>query len=235
MKRELFAAAAMLALVASAPEAMAQVYLRLDGGGAFSANTALEDTNPTAFNAGLGFNTPRGDAGTSPLGSAGVGYRFSPSFRMDLTGTYVAPLNFSGTDPFGGIATAKIKPLYALLNGYIDFAGLAGMPASGVQPFLVFGLGASHTQLDTITLTGVGGTLTINGHKSTEFAWGIGAGVGFPLGRVVTLDLMYKYVDLGNAQSGTQGVFNGVTLPPATASQIGIQLHEVTAGLRLEF
>ena len=226
MRKELLCAAALAASVAVAPGAMAQVYLRIDGGGAISANTDLEDTNPTASNTTLGFDRFNGDLGTSPLGSAGIGYRISPSFRMDLTGSYVTPLDFRGTDALGLGATARAKPIFGLLNSYIDFAALAGMPASSVQPFLVFGLGASHTQLDTVTAAS--GVVIASGRTKTQFAWGIGGGVGFPLGRVVTFDVMYKYIDLGNAESAS-------SVGGGTPVRIGIQLHTLTAGFRLEF
>ena len=239
-------AAGLLAAATSATPAMAQVgsgiYLRLDAGGAFSGNGGItfEDTAPNNPNSTLGTTKVNGHAGPATFGDAGIGYRFSPHFRADVTLSYSPSLKFTGHDPFGlgADSTAKIKPWTAFLNNYVDFAPLAGMPASGVQPFLVFSLGASRNEVRPMTTAQGAKTLSIEeGAKVTEFAWGIGAGVGFPLGRFVTFDLTYKYMDLGEMRTSGQFSFISSTGGPftATPTRAGLQLHTVTAGFRVGF
>ncbi|HKW53253.1 MAG TPA: outer membrane beta-barrel protein [Stellaceae bacterium] len=240
--RKLLGAATLLALAVGASPSMAQVgsgvYFRIDAGGGFSANTALADTDPFNPSSSLGATTYSGDAGRSVLGSAGIGVRLSPIFRIDLTGSYMPWLRFSGQDNIGGttVANAKIKPRVGLVNGYVDLGGLAGFPLSSAQPYLVGSVGASRNQLDTINFSTPGGPTfaTINGRTTTEFAWGVGAGIGIPLGRFVTFDLMYKYLDLGRVESSNLLTTGGTTMQ-ATAIAADLHVHTVTAGLRFGF
>lgn len=240
--RKLLGAATLLALALGASPSMAQVgsgvYFRIDAGAGFSANTAFADTDAFNPNAFLGPVTYSGDAGTSALGSAGIGMRLSPIFRIDLTGLYMPWLRFSGQDNFGGttVANAKIKPRVGLVNGYVDLGGLAGLPLSSAQPYLVGSLGASRNQLDTINFSVPGGPTfaSINGRTTTEFAWGVGAGIGIPLGRFVTFDVMYKYLDLGRVESSNLLTIGGTTMQ-TTAIAADLHVHTVTAGLRFGF
>jgi len=240
--RKLLGAATLLALAVGASPTRAQVgsgvYFRVDAGAGFSANTAFADTDAFNPNASLGAVTYSGDAGTSALASAGIGVRLSPIFRIDLTGSYMPWLRFSGQDNFGGttVANAKIKPRVGLVNGYVDLGGLAGLPLSSAQPYLVGSLGASRNQLDTINFSTPGGPTfaTINGRTTTEFAWGVGAGIGIPLGRFVTFDVMYKYLDLGRVESSNLFTAGGTTTQ-MTAIAADLHVHTVTAGLRFGF
>lgn len=236
-------AATLLALCCGAFPAMAQigsgVYFRVDGGGAFSTNMTFTDSDPLAPNSTLGGLGQTGDAGTSGLLSAGIGIRLSPAFRLDLTGSYLPWLRFNGHDCgcSGSTLTsaARIKPSVGLVNGYVDFGGLAGFPASSAQPYLVASLGAARNQLDTVMVSSSGVPIfTINGHTKMDLAWGLGAGIGFPLGRFVTFDLMYKYLDLGQVQSSNLATAGGVTLQ-ATAITAQLHVHTVTAGFRFGF
>ncbi len=238
---KLLGAATLLALTVGALPAIAQVgsgvYIRVDAGGGFSTNMAFKDTNAFAPGSTLGGRTYSGDAGTSVLGSAGLGIRLSPMFRIDLTASYLPWFRFNGGDNInsGTLAGAKIKPRVGLVNGYVDFGGLAGLPASSAQPYLVASLGAARNQLDNVSLTAGGSTfLTINGKTTTDVAWGLGAGIGFPLGRFVTFDLMYKYLDLGQAKSSNLVTAAGVTTQ-ATAITAELHVHTITAGFRVGF
>lgn len=242
MMRKLLGAATLVALALGASPSMAQVgsgvYFRIDAGAGFSSNTALADTDPSNPNASLGGITFSGDAGTSALASAGIGVRLSPIFRIDVTGSYMPWLRFSGQDNLGlgTIATAKIKPRVGLVNGYVDLGGLAGLPLSSAQPYLVASVGASRNQLDAINLSAPGGPTvsSINGRTTTEFAWGLGAGIGIPLGRFVTFDLMYKYLDLGRVESSNMLTVGGTTVQ-GTAIAADLHVHTVTAGFRVGF
>jgi len=239
--KKLLGAATLLTLAVGVSPAMAQVgsgiYIRVDAGGGFSTNMAFKDTNAFASNTTLGGVTYSGDSGTSPLASGGLGVRLSPMFRVDLTASYLPWFRFNGGSNInnGTLAGAKIKPRVGLVNGYVDFAGLAGLPASSAQPYLVASVGAARNQLDNLSVTAGSSTLlTVNGKTTTDVAWGLGAGIGFPLGRFVTFDLMYKYLDLGQVQSSNMVAAGGITTEgtPITAQ---LHVHTVTAGFRVGF
>jgi opacity protein-like surface antigen len=240
--RKLLGAATLLALAIAASPTMAQVgsgvYFRIDAGAGFSSNTGLSDTDAFNPNASLGGVTYNGDAGISALASAGIGVRLSPIFRIDLTASYMPWFRFSGQDSLGlgTMASAKIKPRVGLVNGYVDLGGLAGLPLSSAQPYLVGSIGASRNQIDTINFSTAGGPAfaSINGRTTTELAWGLGGGIGIPLGRFVTFDMMYKYLDLGRVQSSNLLITGGTTIQ-ATAVAADLHVHTVTAGLRFGF
>jgi opacity protein-like surface antigen len=239
--KKVLAATALVTLAVGVSPAMAQVgsgiYIRVDAGGGFSTNMTLKDTNAFAPSSTLGGRTYSGDAGNSVIGSGGLGIRLSPVFRIDLTASYMPWFRFNGQDNAGAgtLANAKIKPRVGLVNGYVDFGGLAGFPASSAQPYLVGSIGAARNQLDNVSFTAGGATFgTVNGKTTTDLAWGLGAGIGFPLGRFVTFDVMYKYLDLGQVQSSNLATAGGVTLQ-ATAITAQLHVHTVTAGFRFGF
>jgi opacity protein-like surface antigen len=240
--RTLLGAVTLLALAVGASPTMAQVgsgvYFRLDAGAGFSTNTTFKDSDPFASVVTLGSLTYSGDAGISAVASAGIGVRLSPIFRIDLTGSYMPWLRFSGQDNLGGttIATARIKPRVGLVNGYVDLGGLARLPLSSAQPYLVGSIGASRNQLDTIDFRTPGGPsfATVDGRTTTQLAWGVGAGIGIPLGRFVTFDLMYKYLDLGKLESSNLVTVGGATVQ-GTAITANLHVHTVTVGMRFGF
>lgn len=234
--KKVLCAATLAALVVGTPLARAGVYLRLDGGGAFSTDMNFTDVNSNAPNSLFNF-TFAGDAGTSPIGSVGIGYRFTPVVRFDLTGSYVPNLVFLGHDvPFGigDTARATIRSQVALVNGYFDFAGAAGLPPGSVEPYLVASIGASRNQLGTFVIGGAN-IQRYNRNTMIDVAWGVGAGFGIPLGRVVTLDFMYKYLDLGEVRTSVQT--DSTAVPGGIASPVNshLHLHTITAGFRFEF
>ena len=103
------------------------------------------------------------------------------------------------------------------------------------SPFSSASLGASRNQIGDISLIGGSGTfLTVNGKTKTDMAWGLGAGIGFPLGRFVTFDLMYKYLDLGKADTSSLLTVGGVAAQ-GTAVAAPLHVHTVTAGFRVGF
>src|SRR5260370_19651324 len=120
--KKLLGAATLLTLAVGVSPAMAQVgsgvYFRVDAGGGFSTNTTFNDTNAVASNSTLGGVTYHGDAGTSVLGSAGLGIRLSPVFRIDLTASYLPWFRFSGGGKVcpGPPAAAPTHPPLRLLD-----------------------------------------------------------------------------------------------------------------------
>ena len=177
--KKLLGAATLLTLAVGASPTMAQVgsgiYLRADAGAGLATDMKLEDTDASNPSSTLGGITYTGDTVKSVLASAGIGYRLSPVFRIDLTASYLPGLRFNGGDNagLGTIANAKIKPRFALVNGYVDFGTLAGMPATGVQPFLVASLGASRNQIGDISLIGGSGTF-LDGQRQDQDGHGLG-------------------------------------------------------------
>jgi opacity protein-like surface antigen len=91
-------------------------YIRADGGYGFSFDTRFKDVN---FAQTLGDDVRvKGDSGSSPFYQAGLGFRFTRFFRVDVTANYLPSLKFSGTDNVGlGTANnAQVRSEAALVN-----------------------------------------------------------------------------------------------------------------------
>jgi OOP family OmpA-OmpF porin len=215
------------------------LYVRGDLGGAFGADTTFKDTNPSSPNCSLCNTTEPSSTGNSVLFGAGVGYRFTPLFRTDVTLDYIPSLKVSGHNSAltGVTNSADLDSLVGLLNGYLDLDGLKPGMFGPLQPFLTAGVGVARNDLGRTTygLAGLAsGTLTQNGSTHTSFAWGVGAGAGYPLTPNLTIDLTYKYLDLGEMRSGSSGSFVGAAFP-ATPIKADLQVHTVILGLRFAF
>lgn len=165
-----------------------------------------------------------GDGGNAVLlgGGGTAGYRFTPSFGAGASLSYVPSLSFSGLDGqgFGNQSQADARPFLGMVNGYVDLAAAAGLGWS-VQPFVIGGIGLARSDFGNVLAPA-------SAAARTDLAWGAGAGVGIPLGGAFSLDVTYRYLDLGQLRFGT------ATVGPA-GGKGDLQMHSATVGLRLGF
>jgi len=150
-------------------------YIRGDLGGGYSSGYNFDvksdgrSTNPLDT-----YNAQTRLAGTTAPDTAlfanvGLGYRFTPVFRSDLTVSFLthsfaagsgSQVNTNGglingvgnlptttftTPPVGNILSPALhaQSLVTMLNGYVDFAGFAPDRFGIVQPYISGGVGAS--------------------------------------------------------------------------------------------
>lgn len=206
------------------------IYLRIDGGGAFSNELSFRDT---VFDTTLGFGSRlTGGAGDSPFGTVGIGARFLPFFRADVTASVIPSLRFTGGDNLGtgSVNIAQIRSEVVLANAYFDFPVLTIF--GPMQPYLDFGIGAARNKIGAMSSTFIGGGLA--GHTQTDVAGSIGAGIAFPLGDHALIDFAYKFIDLGEVRTGavTSATFPGTGTAPIKAN---LSVHTLTGGLRFLF
>lgn len=188
-------------------------YVRGDIGGAFVTNQGFVEGGATkgAFNSSVGF-----------LGGGGVGWRFSPIFRTDLTVDYLST-NRSGTTAGGPVSTGTASAVTGLANGYVDLNGIWPNLFGPVDPYIDAGVGMSGNHLTGVTSPA--GSVPGGWHNS--FAWAAGAGVGVPIVPRLTLDVAYRYVDLGALHSSSAPALGPV--------KTGFTEHTLTGGLRYAF
>ncbi|WP_137045884.1 outer membrane protein [Pseudolabrys sp. FHR47] len=195
-------------------------------------NNALPVTSVT--NVGLGFDA-------SPLFGVGVGYYFNDWLRFDLTGEYRSKANFHGsqivtsggstyTDEYSG---SKSEWLF-LLNAYVDLGTW-----NNITPFVGAGAGASrntiHSFQDVCTTVSVctGGSVAFGDTSSKwNFAWALHAGLAYKVSKNFTVELAYRYVDLGDAQSGDLYTYNGINAVYNPMEFKHLTSHDVKLGLR---
>ena len=130
--------------------------------------------------AGMGFGSSSyKEAGVFALGA---GYHLNRFLKSDLT---------VGMRAWGKIKkegdNADVWTIPALMNLY------ASMPYNQFEPYIMGGLGAAWNKADS--------TSTIKGDDKFSFAWTVGAGIGYRLSSCWSMDLGYRYVDLGEARS----------------------------------
>lgn len=176
---------------------------------------------PAAFAAET-ITTPFLGFDSSPLLGGGVGYQVNNWLRFDGTAEYRARAHFHGqqVESAGGVTlpddynASKSEWLF-LANAFVDLGTWYH-----VTPFVGAGVGAS---LNTISnfmdfgATQSGATILsttyFDNHSQWNFAWALYAGLSYQVTPGFSVDLTYRYVDLGNAQTGAPHAFDGTALP----------------------
>jgi len=211
-------------------------YVRIEAGGAFHQNITFADTNPGATNCDLcGALFPSSIAGSFLVGGA-FGYRIGPNVRTDLSVDYIGSATVSGhsTAATPSIGSAQLDSTVGLLNGYIDLptANISGP----IRPYIDAGIGFAHNQLGTTTgNSGAVGPFTLAGASHTNFAWAVGAGAGYPLSPHLTLDLAYRFLNVGQIRTDSGLSLGGVSMVVTPSKTEAAGVHSVTIGLRYEF
>ena len=186
---------------------------------------------------------------TTFFGGVGIGYRFNNWFRTDVTLEYRGGnsigINDSVYNPFAlGPQTntykGNLSSLVTLFNGYIDLGTW-----NCLTPYIGAGIGFSNNRISGLTDQGivfanypagpVSPTLGSAGEGSnTDLAWALMAGVGYEVNKNLTLEFGYRYLNLGDAQSGRiVNAFNGQVYAPLKAKDI--DSHDFRIGMRWNF
>lgn len=165
----------------------------------------LNDSSVTA--AGLTVDNAIGYKAGVPVGVA-VGFK-ADEFRLEGAVGYQCHTvdSFLGIPASGG---GDVSIWSFMGNGYYDIS----LSDASVTPYLTAGLGFA-------SISGSDG-----GFDSTEFAWQLGAGVGFKASENVVVDLGYRYFRAADVHVGD---FEGV---PADLSISG---SNILAGIRYSF
>jgi opacity protein-like surface antigen len=174
-------------------------------------NNALDANNTTSVQ-NLNFST-------AGIFGAGVGYQFNHWFRADITGEYRGNSDFSGTDQItypGGIGTdvyhATKSEWVALANAYVDLGTWWC-----ITPFVGAGVGAARVSIANFTDQGIanngGGALPGLALGDTvakwNLAWALHAGVAYKVNPNFTVELAYRYLNMGDGLTGDLRTFDG--------------------------
>ncbi|MDN3626862.1 outer membrane protein [Methylobacterium isbiliense] len=175
----------------------------------------------------------------APLAGGGVGYRFNRWFRADVTGEYRSAAAFTGLELYRDASlplgygtdeyTASKREVAVLLNGYVDLGSWYGL-----TPFLGASVGAARITLDNFKDTNVitqGLAYAKTGSK-TNFAWALHAGVGYEVTPSFTVELAYRYLNLGDGKTGTVYNYAGQCKSCEALTFKNVDSHDVKLGLR---
>jgi opacity protein-like surface antigen len=175
----------------------------------------------------------------------GVGYQFNNWFRADITGEYRSKVSFGGTDfaqiaglgPISDVYSGDVSSWVGLVNAYADLGTWWCL-----TPFVGAGVGVARNtttgleDLGTIPSPGVGSvnsaSFFANGASKTSLAWALYAGVAYKVTNNFTIELAYRYLNLGSAVTGTGSSFDGTNAgaPPFQFNNLTSQ--DVKIGVR---
>lgn len=194
-------------------------YLRGDIG--FS-NQSVDSLFNAQVNALPGIQLTNRDKGfdAAPLFGIGVGYQFNSYIRADVTGEFRGSANFHGLDvstvagsTFPDNYSASKSELLFLANIYADLGTWWC-----VTPFVGAGIGVSYNTISNFRDIGVGTTGVLAGTASTSLAnsatttnlaWAVHGGLAYKVTPGFTVELAYRYLSLGNAQTADLVNANG--------------------------
>jgi opacity protein-like surface antigen len=151
---------------------------------------------------------------SSPLYGLGIGWQHNHWLRFDLTGEYRGDAVLVAHDqyPAGGGSTAgtneytaDIKSWLGLANAYIDLGCWRGF-----TPYVGAGIGFATISVDGLKDTNIPQNSVLFGddHSTTNFAWALYAGTSYDITPQLSLDLSYRYANLGTASSGVVSAYN---------------------------
>jgi opacity protein-like surface antigen len=197
-------------------------------------NNVLDATTTSSVQ-NLGFNT----AGIFGLG---VGYKINNWFRADVTGEYRGNSQFFGTDRIsfqGGVGTdtyhATKSEWVVLANGYVDLGTWWC-----ITPFVGAGIGGARVGIANFTDQGIanlgGGALPSlafgDNVSKWNLAWALHAGLAYKVTPNFTVELAYRYLDMGDGLTGDLRTFDGTNNIVNPTTFKNITSHDLKLGVR---
>lgn len=171
----------------------------------------------------------------------GVGYQFNGWLRADFTAEYRFPthwhLNAEDTTPgyaTGGynLTSGKFSSVVGLANAYLDL-GTWG----GVTPFIGAGIGFAHHMFGAVSDHGFGAYAGGYGYggeyDKTSLAYAAHAGIAYSLSPNAKIEIAYRYLNMGDAQSGTVACVPGCSPDLRTVYRLKeLESHDIKVALR---
>jgi len=177
-----------------------------------------------------------GDFGSFPLLEAAVGNQFLPWLRADLSLAYRFNMNFDGNANFlsAGLrqpVSAKADSVSGMVNVFLDINGLlAGKKLWRFQPYVGGGAGLSYNRIGQMTFLFPDNpgrhkvSMTPSGERM-DIAFMLAIGTGIILTEHLSLDMAYRYFDLGRVNTSRGNMFMDVR--PA-----GIAINDIESRLQ---
>ena len=157
------------------------------------------------------FTVGHTDMKSAPFFGLGIGVDHGRWLRFDVTGEYRGKWLFiaqdiNHVDGYTNEFTADMESWLGLFNAYIDIGTWCG-----VTPYVGGGIGMASVSVLGLKDVNVPNQGVAFGGDNTEynFAWALYAGMSYDVTDRFTLDLGYRYLDLGDAKSGEVNAYNG--------------------------
>jgi opacity protein-like surface antigen len=178
---------------------------------------------------------------SAPFGGLGIGYQFNNWIRADITGEYRGKATFHGLERYRdatlplGFGTDEYRATKSewtgLANVYFDLGNWYGF-----IPFVGVGAGFSNNTIehfiDVNTVTQ--GVAFAKERSTSNFAWALHAGMAYRVTPNFTLEFAYRYLNLGDGETGTLGNYAALNCVAtcATLQFKDIDSHDFKVGFR---
>ncbi|MCC7250988.1 outer membrane beta-barrel protein [Hyphomicrobium sp.] len=185
-----------------------------------------------SFNDG-GFTVHHHDIKSTALYGLGIGVEHSRWLRFDITGEYRGKQLFVAQDsyyrpPCGGPGdcgsneyTADLESWLGLFNAYVDLGTWRG-----VTPYVGGGIGIGSITVMGYKDVNVPAGSVYYGDKdktTTNFAWALYAGLAFDVTPQFTVDLAYRYTDLGDVKTGSATAYD------LSGTHSGLEIRDIVS------
>lgn len=232
-------------------------YLRGDVGVGHLELRRFEGTDTPGYPQPVGgFQAEQKAIGDQAFAGAGVGYRVNNWLRFDGTAEYrtSTSVRFAESYSTGGFLfdqygksygtrgldfySGHLSSIVAMANVYVDLGTWYG-----ITPFIGAGVGGAFHHLYGLTDFGAGvdgngfpiaGAAGVVGDKnSTSLAWALHAGLAYSVTPNLTLELGYRYLNMGEVESGRLSCYNTAGNCPGTTYKLKeLDSHDIKIGMR---
>jgi opacity protein-like surface antigen len=174
---------------------------------------------------------------TAGIFGLGAGYRVNNWFRADVTGEWRGNSQFFGSDNLTYAGPAYAADTYhatknewvVLANAYVDLGTWWCM-----TPFIGAGVGGARVAINNFTdvNTPTAGVAFGDNVAKWNFAWAVHAGVAYKVTPNFTVELAYRYLDMGDGLTGDLRTFDGVNTINNPMTFKSITSHDLKLGVR---
>ena len=189
----------------------------------------------TVTDLGKGFDS-------SPFFGIGIGYKYNSWLRFDVTGEYRAKSTFRGLDRYVDAALPTgfgVNDYYGSKHEWVALANVCFDLGTwyGVTPFVGAGVGVSHNVISNFRDVNMatGGVAFGDSAGTWNLAWAVHAGLAYRVSNAFTVELAYRYINLGHARSGDLVTFDGTNTVFNPMHFRNIDSHDVKLGVRWNF
>ena len=215
-------------------EVAAGWYLRGDIG---MSNQSVRSLYNVLYDTATSVNTVQKGFDSAPFFGIGAGYQYR-WFRFDVTGEYRGKANFHGLDIVTSGGNTYTDEYRASKSEWLFLANIYADLGTWwyVTPFVGVGVGGSYNTIsnfiDVCTTCPGGGVATGSAESKWNFAWALHAGLAYKATRNLTVELAYRYVNLGDALSGDLITYLGGNTVDNPMHFRGISSHDLKLGVR---
>jgi opacity protein-like surface antigen len=177
---------------------------------------------------------------SAPFLGFGLGVQVNHWLRFEGTAEYRGNATFHGLDRYdngcpGGPAVCGTNEYTAVVESWV---GLASAYADlftwcGITPFVGVGIGVASVDVQGMKDVNVPANSVFSGSDNSEvnFAWAVHAGLAYEVNDKFTVDLGYRYMELGDASSGRMTAYDGSS-SYASVDLDDLHSHDLMVGMR---